>query len=66
MVPEEEAVLLSLTQTSSPAKAGDPVFQGFEFQIERCGVLDTPLSRGMTAIAIYVMVTASGCLITCG
>src|SRR5882762_6548661 len=36
-------------QPSSPAKAGDPVFQGAGDRSQRCGVLGTPLSRGMTA-----------------
>jgi hypothetical protein len=34
-------------QLSSPAKAGDPVFQSKHYEIES-GVLDAPLSRGMT------------------
>src|ERR1700761_2859314 len=35
--------------TSSPAKAGDPVFRSASFQPRRRGMLDTPPSRGMTA-----------------
>jgi hypothetical protein len=34
---------------SSPAKAGDPVFRDVRYKTEKRGVLDTPLSRGMTA-----------------
>ena len=34
---------------SSPAQAGDPVFQSANDGIARLGVLDTPLSRSMTA-----------------
>src|ERR1700730_15864967 len=35
-------------QLSSPAKAGDPVFQSTCDKLRGRGVLDTPLSRGMT------------------
>src|SRR5258707_6505375 len=35
-------------QPSSPAKAGDPVFQSTNDRSQRRSVLDTPLSRGMT------------------
>src|SRR5579863_3286116 len=34
---------------SSPAQAGDPVFRGVSERPESRGVLDTPLSRSMTA-----------------
>jgi hypothetical protein len=36
------------SQSSSPAKAGDPVFQRRRLLTERRGVLDPPLSRRMT------------------
>src|SRR5437764_15453807 len=35
---------------SSPAKAGDPVSQRSSLEPRSCGVLDTPLLRGMTVV----------------
>ncbi len=40
---------VSLPRPSSPAKAGDPVFQRRRCLTEGRGVLDSPLPRGMTA-----------------
>jgi hypothetical protein len=34
---------------SSPAKAGDPVFREANGSNQPCGILDAPLSRGMTS-----------------
>src|SRR5947208_3334656 len=37
-------------RSSSPAKAGDPVSQSYSGKPRSRGVLDTPLSRGMTVM----------------
>jgi hypothetical protein len=43
-------ILLSTHFTVVTYEAGDPVFQSETTKHQSCGVLDTPLSRSMTAL----------------
>src|SRR6266480_3833354 len=52
--------ILFFSLTSSPAKAGDPVFRSVAVNSKPRGVLDAPLSRGMTAmLRCYSMMAAT-------
>src|SRR5882672_132504 len=48
------AVHLVSLSPSSPAKAGDPVFRSVAVNSKPRGVLDAPLSRGMTAMLLLL------------